>query len=528
LEADKPLQECKAMVIVHGRSLAEVMKGLAAVFGGQWVTLERNGKDVYQLRYLKVVADYLAFRDQARQKACEDARQRQYQTIMNQINYVFAHLDDPKDPGVSHVIGANGLPLVTSVQDMSLARLLKLLPGDDVQRFARALADAIPVENVIDGDSHTAVLHAPPVILPQGGLTPAESSLAQQFLANQSHDAALSGIAANPAGVSLGLTSDSSSDLGIAWVIPGQAHAPFSKAFSFFHSPSSVLAAEVTANMNATLAKRPFPPEALLDAAIDKDGNPQPAASLQPDLAGKMVDLEGNPPLRWQLLAFLGEHAALNVISDYATLGERMTLPRGPQTLQRDLELASKSYGAVFREDGAVLLARYVDWPDLNEEEAPWPLPEGWIQEKTKGRGLGFGDYIALAGLDTAQLNALARYQDRNVSFAKNLSSLRGQSGFRPLLASCASLSAQDRAKIAAGGLPYDVLPIGVQRQIAQLPLVQHTGANPGRLVLQLLKSEDSPVQVTDANGFPTGSLNLEVRDAVSEKHWLAYYTLGN
>lgn len=512
------LRETKAIVIIREQPLAEVMSRLAQVFGARWVPVSDATPATHQLRRTDEVSRWVSRWKASRVEAARMARERSAaRTRMYMNGLIQKALQTPtrtEDPN------ADPPPGVASV---ALTRFLGTLSAADRDALARSVADG--------SELHTG-----------GEFREVPGPRVYRFteLSGVQKKALVTWIQEAFSGDPLRTVTSQLNDANVAFRIQGyirldlrlpdgSRHGDYAMAFKVRSDEGEEFFHEALLHL---LSRHPTPPQALLGASFTAERTTDPVSGL-PRSVGKakpalrMVDADRPveiPPvyapgrLYRGFLSLIEDRAGLNLISDCYTLSHRVAsgkeIPPQPRLGLRDL-LASVTdrFQVVFRQEGGFLLARNYFWPDRDEEEVPHPLPEPWLDTKRDKGSLPLEDLIRMARLSEPQQNGLCAYDDKVVSFRKEVEYLRGN---RRAMAALSTLSKTQLAEMRGKtGLPLRAINPQVRALLYQEFLSDAGGSRPDGTVpeewqravlwLRQLGSGSQPVRQTLYALLPPG-----------------------
>lgn len=457
LKVGPEFRDTKALVIVRDRPVRQVMSRLAQVFGAHWVKLKAEPGEpaAYQLRRTAEVAQWLKRWKAVRSKAllaAREARAARTRTYM-------AQLIDKANRTPTRSEGGGEPP--GGMVSVELTRLLGTLPPQDFASLSRWVAESSPVHT--GGASRDLPC---PVRYRFSTL----STRQQAAIRNYVSEAELKNVGPlDEAVVSFRLQNFVKLDVRL----------PTGRRFGDYLFAYDVRPDEVEGFLHEALlhemSRGRTPPGALLGAAVTEEAI-NDSISMQKRTAGRVspgvrivgprVDVELDTVRQPGLLyrefpPILTGAGVSDVVSDFHTLPYRLgtgshALAPGKQALKDVLEKASTAYRMVFRFEDGFLLARNMHWPDRDEEEVPYPLPETWLDTRRKGGGLSLEQILRIAGCSESQQNGLGAYDDRVVSLKKEVEYVRRNPGLLGVLGSLSRL--QRNALQGNNGLPVRTL----------------------------------------------------------------------
>jgi hypothetical protein len=189
----------------------------------------------------------------------------------------------------------------------------------------------------------------------------------------------------------------------------------------------------------------------MLGASYSRNGEIAPMTSLRDATTAAATCRFSSAPLRKEFLTRLATDCGVNVIADHHTLSDRLPALSGP--LSAIIVEGVKTYENVMRLEDGYLLARNVDWPELDLAEIDWPHPEWWIKLKDGGQSLTLRDIAVMASQRDDQLSQLALYRDRHVNLVNELIKAQRPRQTRELLCLLSRLPADryDEARTERG-----------------------------------------------------------------------------
>lgn len=520
------LRESKAIVLVRRKPLGEVMARLADLYGAEWTPAEQGAGGGFTLRRTPEVARWLAFWKASRATAARHARQvraARTRIYMDQlIREAFATPTLTEDPNAAAPGG---------IASVALTRFLGTFPPRDLDAIALAVAAGSELHSGGEFNEPPS-----PVTYRFRDMTEAQQKALRAYTQEAGITRALTQI--QDARVSFRILGNIKFDLqfpdgtrGGDWVISMKVGAP--EMEKVFHEALLHLLSSRRTPDGALLGAA-FRSEKVIDAVSQVERSAGVALPLV-RVTGKSreVELPGIPArglLYSEFLSHIADRAELDVVADYHTLSHRVIVgreipARERHSLEELLQSVAPTYQQVFRQEGDFLLARSCFWPDREEEEAPHPLPDTWLESKRKNGSLTLKEILALAAIPVPQQNGLAAYDDQGLSLRREVEYIRGN---RRLVTVLASLSDEQLAKTELeNGLSIRELNPQLQALLRAEFLERGVGMSPAltvpeewqRVVLR---------QVKPAGGSKSGGSALFALLPGSPPFWLSSLPSGS
>jgi hypothetical protein len=458
LKVDPDLQELKATVVVTDQPAAEVLSRLAGVFGAEWVLQRQDATpDIIELTLQRSqpVAEWLRRWRRTREEAEMAAREHQFAAVKQLMLASLARLDEPFPVDQQ---GRERSP--DGIIDVPAARFLRALPSEALDVLVGQLAGTVSARG-----GGVARLEPPPLAYHYSELSPPQRQILAEWMTERYHDdpsrrsQALSALGSSHVLLSTmdGISTSVTLELPDGRRIVGHATgtAP---------SPENVEALLQDLLLKG-MGRGQTPPNALLGAVIDPDGQFEPEVSLDTASTQRPEALSGTPQAI-EFLPLLADALGLNLVADHHTRSERFSLPRNPVKLADLLPVAARRFQLVLRVSDGYLHARSRYWPDRDDEEVPYPYPERWIAAKRAGDGVTLGDLAIMATLSEPRIAGLRAYVDDGTHLRREL---RVAAENRWILALMQALpeNQQEQAR-SSEGLPLRQLSLRLRNMLAR------------------------------------------------------------
>lgn len=484
LECHRDLRDLKAVVLVQDAPRQELLERVARVFGAEWHG--ESGRK--ELRRRRDVEAWLRRWRSARVRAEAEARRVCAELQLEIMERALAGLDAPP---ATDAAGRELPP--PGVNRVPLARLLRSLGRPVLLRLARETA---ALASVREGGDRTPA--ASGVLLRYGSLT-----AQQQAWVREGFGSILARLPPGADLTEMPLSIFPSNDSGIEMAVIVPRREQPAQASILSSSPGEgQLEAVLRRALLRELGSLRTPPAALLGASITREGEVQPA------VAGELPPAREAPPagplLRFEWLMDAALRHQVQVVADHHTRSARAPALEVKEALATapTATAATTTFRSVLRAGEGWLLARAWPWPDLDEEETPYPLVERWLATRREQGALPFEDLLAMTRLTEAQLAGLGAYDDRGHHLRAELFNVRQHRAPLYLLGQLAPR--HRRAAEREEGCAVRALPPAVQLALrALLPPVSPEQWLRLRLFVLLPKDRRAGSSATCAVGEP-------------------------